>query len=56
MSKMILKNLIRGSNNVISSKDTYQELAMHSKSDNIDVQINDKADGNIEELSQSLRS
>ena len=40
----------------MSSKDNSEERAMHSKSDNIEIIINDKADKFIEELLQSLLS
>ena len=42
--------------NSISSRDTDEERAMHSKSDNMEIMINDKADEVIEELFQSLFS
>ena len=42
--------------NFISSKDTDEERVMHSKSDNIEIMINDKADEVIEELFHSLLS
>ena len=38
----------------MSSKDKGEEQLMHSKSDNIEIMINDKADGVIEELFQSI--
>ena len=41
--------------NFISSKDTNEERVMHSKSDNIEIMINDKAD-EVTELFQSLLS
>ena len=34
----------------MSSDDNDEERVMHSKSDNIEVMINDKADGVMEEL------
>ena len=40
----------------ISSKDTDDERVMHSKSDNIEIIINDKAYEVIEKLFQSLLS
>ena len=40
--------------NFMSSKDKGEEQLMHSKSDNIEIMINDKADGVIEELFQSI--
>ena len=39
-------------NNVISSKDNDEERVMHSKNDQIEIMISDKADEVIEELSQ----
>ena len=38
----------------ISSKDNDEEHVMHSKSDNIEIMINDKADEVIGELFKSL--
>ena len=38
----------------MSSKDNDEECIMHSKSDNIEIIINDKADKFTEELFQSL--
>ena len=40
--------------NFKSSKDNDEEDVMHSKNDNIEIMINDKADKVIEELFQSL--
>ena len=40
----------------MSSKDNDNERIMHSKSDNIEIMINYKADEVIEELFQSLLS
>ena len=40
--------------NFISSKDNVEESVMHSKSDNIETMINDKADKVIERLFKSL--
>ena len=40
----------------ISSEDNDEERVMHSKSDNIKIMINDKADEVIEELFKSLRN
>ena len=40
--------------NFISSKDNDDEHVLHSKSDNTQIMINDKADEVIEELFQSL--
>ena len=42
--------------NITSSKDTDEERVMHSKSDNIEIMINNKADEVIDELFQSLLS
>ena len=42
--------------NSISSKDNGEERAMHSKSDNIGIMINDETDQVIEEIFQSLLS
>ena len=38
------------SNNFISSKDDDKERVMHSKSDNIEIMINDKTDEVMQEL------
>ena len=40
----------------MSSKDISEERAMHSKSANIEIMVNDKPDEVIEELFQSLLS
>ena len=40
----------------MSSKDNNEEIAIHSKNDNIKIMINDKADEVTEELFQSLLS
>ena len=40
----------------ISSKDNDEEHVMHSKSDNIEIMINDRADEVIKELSNSLKN
>ena len=40
--------------NFISSKDNDEDRIMHSKSDNTEIMINDKADEVIEERFQSL--
>ena len=40
----------------MSSKNTDEERVMHSKSDSIEIMVNDKADGVTEELFQSLLS
>ena len=42
--------------NFISSKDNDEEHVIHSKIDNIDIIINDKADEVIEETFKSLRN
>ena len=36
--------------NFVSQRETDEEHVMHSKSDNIKIMINDKADEDIEEL------
>ena len=50
---MVSKNLTHGkliiANNFISSLDNDYECIMHSKSDNIEVMINDEADKIIQE-------
>ena len=43
-------------NNFISSKDNDEEHVMHSKSDNIEIMINDEANEFIKELFDSLKS
>ena len=43
-------------NNFISSIGEDEEHAMHSKSDNIDIMINDEADKVIKELFHSLKN
>ena len=43
-------------NNFISSIDNDEERLMHSKSDNIEIMINDKADQIIKELFDSIKS
>ena len=40
----------------MSSKDNVEERVIHSKSDNVEMMINDKEDKVIEELYQSLLS
>ena len=42
-------------NNFISSIDNDEERVMHSKSDNIEIMINDEADEVIKELFDSLK-
>ena len=62
--KIIINNLKKSgiwkiqliiSNNFISSLDNDEERVMHSKSDNIEIMINDEADDIIEELFDSLK-
>ena len=43
-------------NNFISSTDNGEEHVMHSKSDNIEIMINDEADEVIKELFDSLKN
>ena len=43
-------------NNFISSIDNDEELAMYSKSDNIEIMINDEADEVAKELFDSLKN
>ena len=42
------------SNNFNSSLDNDEERVLHSKSDNIEIMINDEADGVMEQLFDSL--
>ena len=42
-------------NNIVSSIDSVEEHVMHSKSDNIEIMINDKADEVIKEPSNSYQ-
>ena len=43
--------------NFISSKDNnYEEYAIHSKSDNIEIMISDKTDGTIEQVFNLLKN
>ena len=42
-------------NNFISSSDNDEERVMHTKSDNIEIMINDKVGEVIEELFDSLK-
>ena len=42
-------------NNFISSIDNDEECVMHSKSDNIEIMINDEADEVVKELFDSLK-
>ena len=51
-----MENSIRIANNFISSLDNGEECVMHSKSDNIEIMINDKAHGITEELFASLKN
>ena len=44
------------SNNFISSMDNDEECVMHSKSDNIEIMINDQANEVIKELFDSLKN
>ena len=48
-----MKNSIKDSN-FISSKDDDEECVMHSKSDKMQIMINDKADEVIEKCFESL--
>ena len=43
-------------NNFISSIDNYEERVMHSKTNNIEIIINDEADEVIEKLFESLKN
>ena len=43
-------------NNFVSSIDNDEEHVMHSKSDNIEIMMNDEADEIIEELFKSLKN
>ena len=43
-------------NNFISSKDNYEERVMHSKSDNIEIMINDEANEIINNICGSLKN
>ena len=43
-------------NNFISSIDHDEERVMHSKSDKIEIMINDKADDVVKELFDSLKN
>ena len=51
-----MENLINNTKNFISSIDNDEEHVMHSKSDNIEIMMNDKADEIIEELFDSLKN
>ena len=48
------KNQLTIANNFISSIDDDEERVMHSKKDNIEIMVNDKADEVIKELFDSL--
>ena len=50
------KNQVAIANNFISSIDNVEEHVMHSKSDNIEIMISDKADEVIKELFDSLKN
>ena len=63
--KVIINNLKKSdtskiqltiANNFISSIDNDEERVMHSKSDNIEIMINDEADEVIKELFDSLKN
>ena len=56
IKKTILKYIINNLKNSMPFKDINEERVMHSKSDNIEIMINNKVDEVIEELSQSLLS
>ena len=51
-----MENSINNRNNFSSSLDNNEERAMHSKSGNIEIMINDKADEVIKELFGLLKS
>ena len=51
----ILKIQLTIANNFISSIDNDEECVMHSKSDNIEIMINDKAEEVIEKLFRSIK-
>ena len=48
-----MENSIKIAINFIYSKDSDEERVMHSKNNNVEIMINDKADEVIEELFQS---
>ena len=50
------KNQLEIANNFISSIDNDEERMMHSKSDNIEIMINDEVDEVIKELFDSLKN
>ena len=51
-----MENSINNSNNFISSTDYVEDRVVHSKSENIEIMINDKADEIIEEIFDSLKN
>ena len=51
-----MENLINNTMNFMSFKCSEEERAMHLKSDNIKIMVNDKADKVIEEVFESLHS
>ena len=51
-----MKNSIKTANNFISSICNDEECVMHSKSDSIEIMINDEVDEVINELSDSLKN
>ena len=51
-----MKNSIKTANNFISSICNDEECVMHSKSDSIEIMINDEVDEIINELSDSLKN
>ena len=51
-----MENLINNTKNFIFSIDNDEEHVMHSKSDNIEIMMNDKVDEIIEELLDSLKN
>ena len=51
-----MENSIYNSKNFISSTDNDEERVMHSKSDSIEIMINDEEDEVIEEIFDSLKN
>ena len=51
-----MENSIDNDKNFISSIDNDEENVMHSKSDNIEIMINDETDEVIKELFNSLKN
>ena len=51
-----MKTQLTIANNFISSIDNDEELVMHSKSDNIEIMINNEADEVIKELFDSIKN